>query len=117
METLEGGLANHAEDYQRAGDLFSELLGRWETAAEELEGDSDTRRRAESVRRVISRVELEFEATGLKSPTSRLKSLKFVPQVGDTVEITAKHPNGGLDCTGAVPPSLPTSAPPPRTPV
>jgi hypothetical protein len=51
------------------------------------------RRRAAAVAKVISRIELSFEPTGRKHPTTRMTHIRFVP-VGDEDDPHAK--NAGL---------------------
>ena len=81
IEGIESQLKNHADDYAEAVAEARRLGAQWEEAQAALQSEGNARRKADAVRRVVSKIVAHFEPTGKRNPTSRLVSWEFVPAV------------------------------------
>jgi DNA invertase Pin-like site-specific DNA recombinase len=90
MKHLEANMVNLAEDFDKRLAQLRVACDAFDAADEALSDESaSTRRKAEAVRRCISRINLTFEPTGKKYPTSRLVAVEIIPNTDHDPE----HPD------------------------
>jgi DNA invertase Pin-like site-specific DNA recombinase len=76
---LEGQVRNHADDYHEAMREVDRMGENWQAARRAIDTDASARRKAEAVRRVISRIVLTFEPTGRRRPSSIMTGWEILP--------------------------------------
>ncbi len=92
LDELEKRLTNWADEFEGQREEMLERLTAYEDAEHSLFDDKDAanRRKAEVVKRVVSRIDCQFRPTGRKYPKSELESITIIPLMEE------EGPNSGL---------------------
>jgi hypothetical protein len=83
MAALEPKLRNAANDLAEAAKDCQRLSAEWEAAVEAMNTESSDRQKAAALSKIVGRVNLTFEPTGEKYPTTRLVDISVVCGCGD----------------------------------
>ena len=90
-------LDNAADAFQQANDQYDRLNREWQEAQSAVETEASARRKAEAVRKVISRINLQFRPTGKKRPVSELLAIEWIPVGAEELSPRSRsspHPRG-----------------------
>lgn len=79
IRDAEAKLENAADAFNKASEEYERISREWQEAQRSVETESSARRKAEAVRKVVSRINLLFRPTGKRRPVSELLAIEWVP--------------------------------------
>jgi hypothetical protein len=96
IRAMELRAVNWGDKFMEAMEEVAKTLRAWQAARDAIAYETSSRRKAEAVETVLSKMVLKFTGTGRSRPTSVLTDWEFVPVGGTEVEANPRLPCDSL---------------------